>query len=236
MQRGHNNSVTHFAVLLPCETDARDGMANFLPQGALFTPVRELTGTDLDKNSVRGRNTWGALTGPQRERLLGLIALRQAMEQKDALAVVKLAKAYETLATEIMGIHQGERPEKMTEQRFSRLLAAQKSGTAQRVLAETLTRSLSEARLVLWWKDSDARFLPALYCPNVVTALHARALLSAVGGKALLVCPHCGEPFVQQRSDQDYCSIRCREAHRVARWRAARNGRKKTRSSARAKR
>ncbi|MGC2791706.1 MAG: hypothetical protein WA899_06790, partial [Candidatus Sulfotelmatobacter sp.] len=60
----------------------------------------------------------------------------------------------------------------------------------------------------------------AIFCPSIVTALFAKLLLSRVSGKGLAVCPQCGIPFVTKRPNQDYCSIKHREAHRVARYRA----------------
>ncbi len=74
------------------------------------------------------------------------------------------------------------------------------------------------ARLVLWWNKE--RFLPAIWCPNLKTAFYARALLDIVGTKSFRLCAFCADWFRQKRTDQDYCSVAHREAHRVARWRA----------------
>jgi len=86
------------------------------------------------------------------------------------------------------------------------------------LLSYVLSNELRDARLVLWW--TDRKFRPALWCPDVRIAFYARVLLGVIGGKGFGVCPHCGEGFVQDRPDQEYCSIPHREAHRVARWRA----------------
>ena len=77
---------------------------------------------------------------------------------------------------------------------------------------------LGDARLVLWWSEDGLK--PAIWCREMRTGFYARALLSVVGAKGLRICPHCGEPFLQERSDQDYCSVAHREAYRVARWRS----------------
>jgi hypothetical protein len=88
-----------------------------------------------------------------------------------------------------------------------------------RFLCYEVTRTLLErVRLVLWWDGEH--FLPALYCEDRTTALYVRVLLKAARGRGLANCLKCGEWFVQDRANQDYCSIAHREAHRVARWRS----------------
>ena len=205
-------------------------MANFLPEGALFGPVRVLQDKELDKNTERGRKLWGRLSKRERERLLALITFRKAMEEKDALAIANLEAAYRSILAEVLHLEASELGNAQSAiQTFARLYAKNSgpsTGTPQRILAKVLSNVLGKAQLVLWWKDNERRFLPAIYCPDVATALYVRALVKFVGGKSFLVCPHCGGFFVQQRSDQDYCSIRCREAHRVARWREAKSRRK----------
>lgn len=231
MQRGQYIPVTPFVVLIPCSSGEREeGMANFLRQGALFVDVRTVRDAELNPKTEGGGKLWKSLAKCEKERLLALIAFRKAMEEKDALAPAKLEYAYRRILVEEFPIPEGSDLAKAQSsiRFFAKLFADEgtSSGVPQRRLAELLTNSLSKARLVLWWKDADRRFLPAVYCPDVATALYVRALLGIVGGRALVVCPHCGEPFLQQRSDQDYCTIRCREAHRVARWRATQQANK----------
>jgi hypothetical protein len=105
----------------------------------------------------------------------------------------------------------------------SLMLAAIRSlrsvGEPHRFFCWQVTRTLLErVRLVLWW-DGE-RFLPALYCEDRTTAIYSRVLLKATRGQGLATCLKCGEWFVQDRANQDYCSIAHREAHRVARWRS----------------
>lgn len=228
MQRGSYIPVTQIPVLIPCSFGARDGMANFLPQGLLFSPVRVLRDKELDKNTAGGKKLWRSLGKRETERLLALIAFRKATEERDAVAVANLEEGYRRILVEVLQLEDTKTAEAQSAiQTFARLFAKDSgpsTGTPQRILAKVLSNALRKAQLVLWWKDTERRFLPAIYCPDVATALYVSALLGIVGGRALLVCPHCGEPFVRQRSDQDYCSIRCREAHRVARWRATPHG------------
>lgn len=231
MQRGSYIPVTPMPVLIPCSFGERDGMANFLPQGLLFNPVRVLRDKELDKNTPGGRKLWRSLGKRGTERLLAFIAFRKAIEEKDAVAVANLEDGYRRILVEVLHLDDTKKAEAQSAiETFARLFAKDSgptTGTPQRILAEVLSNALRKAQLVLWWKDTERRFLPAIYCADVATALYVSALLGIVGGKALLVCPHCGRPFVQQRSDQDYCTIRCREAHRVARWRAASQGKVK---------
>lgn len=105
----------------------------------------------------------------------------------------------------------------------SLLLAAIRSlrsvGEPHRFFCWQVTHTLLDrVRLVLWW-DGE-RFLPALYCEDRTSALYLRVLLKAAGGRGLATCLKCGEWFVQDRANQNYCSLAHREAHRVARWRS----------------
>jgi endogenous inhibitor of DNA gyrase (YacG/DUF329 family) len=247
MKRDTYIPVTEIPVLIPCVQKEQDGVANFYggeivrERGelvALYQPVRALRDDELTRKSEAGKKLWKGLEPAEQERLMGLIALRKALESRDALAMEKLEHMYRKLVPDIRHCSWPppslDEPETMTEViKVATARTMAQSGTPKPpgYLPLLLTRALRRARLVLWWHDKERRFLPAIYCPDVATALYVRALVGIVGGRALLVCPRCGKPFVQERSDQDYCSIRCREAHRVARWRAASGKRHKVRRS-----
>jgi predicted nucleic acid-binding Zn ribbon protein len=81
-------------------------------------------------------------------------------------------------------------------------------------LPKEFTAAMKSARLVLWYDWKRKRFLPAIYCPNLTTALYVLASL-----QELHACPACNKPFVQIRTDQEYCSIACRERFRQQRRR-----------------
>lgn len=228
MQRGLYNTVTDIPILIPCPYAERDGMVNLSEPNATLQitlaclhPVRVLRDVDLDKNSQKSRKFWGTLPPPDQERLLTLIALRQAWEGNDRLSVEKRQQAYLRIMPELLSAMP-----KMPDSKRRDFHAVMARVFSQRekspnVLERILTHHLRKARLILWRAEKEKRLLPAIYCPDNATALYVRALVGIARGNALLVCAHCGNPFLQQRSDQDYCSIRCREAHRVARWRAA---------------
>jgi hypothetical protein len=73
-----------------------------------------------------------------------------------------------------------------------------------------------KAQLVVWWSDCEERFTPALYCPDWKTAAFLLVFM-----KRFRECPKCQTIFVPSSDNVDYCTPAHREAHRVARWRAA---------------
>ncbi len=214
MQRGEYNSVTEIPVLVPCQPGQAEGRATWGQGVGGLQPVRVLSPKDLDPK------TWRNLGAKEREQLLASIALRQALEANDRLAIEKACQRVEGSSDPLI-------------QAIVQAASRRFPSYPRNELSCATSEGVSKAQLKLWW--TGKRFLPALFCPDMMTALYVRALIGIIGGKALLVCPHCGKPFVQVRSDQDYCSVRCREAHRVARWRAAKKRRagKKSRKASR---
>jgi len=73
-------------------------------------------------------------------------------------------------------------------------------------------------RLTLWQTKKDrkgrSQVLLGLYCPESKAALAADMLLRA----NFKICTHCNNPFLAQRPKQTACSVKCREAHRSARY------------------
>ncbi len=93
-----------------------------------------------------------------------------------------------------------------------------------RAVSRHLTVGVS---LGMWISEDGVR--PAIYCGLPQAALAAKLLLGLGKGRGLAVCPYppCGKVFEQKkRSDQEYCTIAHREAHRVARWRMTPKGRR----------
>jgi hypothetical protein len=236
MQRGRINTVTDFPVLIGAKPNEEEGFATFLTELGPLQPVRALRNSDLKGAS-------SAMSVQEGKHFAAVNLLRQALGPKpDPLAVDKaselLRQSYElkrkqrdatrpsgtnwedsdfarALATmsgmvsgkEALEVYEGLRP------------GPRASADVRWLLSHEVSHALHEARLVLWWNKE--RFLPAVWCPNIKTAFYARALLDIVGTKSFRVCAYCGDLFRQKRTDQDYCTISHREAHRVARWRAA---------------
>jgi hypothetical protein len=81
------------------------------------------------------------------------------------------------------------------------------------------TKRMTQTRFVLWLSMERIapreRLEPGLLCPDLETALYVRGAL-----RDLRACPCCENPFLPDRPDQIYCSLRCRETHRKRRSRA----------------
>jgi hypothetical protein len=193
-----------------------------------------LSSSDLDPKSERGKRIWNAVGSDVRKELLGVIVLRNLIQRGETYSSATVKQVYHDLAFQIFG-QEVDRP---WSEEMLRLMR-QKTGRPDwkpksevdsfgeaidsvrrhpTVVAGLVTRELDPVRLVLWWSGSC--FLPAIWCEDLREAIYVLSLPAFAGGKALMVCPRCREVFVQSRPDQDYCSIRCREAYRVARWRA----------------
>jgi hypothetical protein len=197
MQRDHYKPVTRVPVLIPAAVGKHaDGKASWVEGYRSLQPVTLLK-TDA--------SIFGLLKDAEREELLAIVSLIQTLRQNDPLATRSAL----------------ERVNNLNDPRFGELLTTmmtQHHSFAQRELSRIISKELEQVRLKLWWNGH--RFSPALFCPSTKTGIYVETLLSTIGGKAVTVCPRCGNMFVQERSNKDYCSIRCREAHRVARWRA----------------
>jgi hypothetical protein len=238
MQRGHYKAVT-LPVLVP-RSQKEHGIEFFGKR------VRPFTADEVNPNTDRGKKLWGSLSEVEKRSVLAVIELLQALERGNE---ADIERASERLALPVPPTGKGASlteqlavewlrttPLAVIERRVKKS-AQQDDGSElflsaiqairakarlgpRRLLAEEVSRVLlAGASLVLWWDGK--RLVPALHCANVWCALYVSAMFKKFGGCAFAVCPKCGEPFVQQRPDQLYCTIAHREAHRVARWRAA---------------
>jgi hypothetical protein len=235
MQRGHNNTVTKLPILIPATQGREEGFATFESE-LQIQPVRALSNGDLKGAS-------SAMRPEEAKHFYAVTMLTQALgANPDRLAIKRatdlLREAYDlkkkergplftlneseqsqvgSVLTGLMGL-----PAKKAEQALQVLEGLrpgpQASKNVRWLLSYEISEALRDARLVLWW--TGRAFQPAIWCPTLQTAFYARALLAVVGVTGFRVCPYCGEPFFQKRSDQDYCKIPHREAHRVARWRS----------------
>lgn len=182
-------------VLIPCRQQEAEGRATFLTRSRKQVFVRRFSDAELRAENAAWRKE--VLNDPhQAKELLRLWeAISAAQRHPDLRELVEQVRAARKA--------EPDKPE--------------------RVLSERLSDMLALVRLVLWWNEKERRFLPALYCAGgIPDAAFVRLLLSVAAGKKALglrVCPHCSTLFLQGRPDQEYCSIRCREAYRVARWR-----------------
>jgi hypothetical protein len=210
MQRGRTDSVT-VEVLYPSPSGQLAGFQPGLRVAALTVP-------ELKEAFLR-------LEESERKRLAGFVAVRDAIQRRDALAAQKALESMDYQAVPELRILREfwkSRPADPLAQKFAALEKSMHSVSLDEV-AERLARVITDelhgkTALVCRWNGT--KFLPALLCENFTSAVYALALVKfATGNLGLALCAKCGKIFPQDRSDQDYCSLRCREAHRVARWR-----------------
>jgi hypothetical protein len=244
MQRGMYYAVTKelsLPVLIRATAGQQDGLATFEPELGAPVPVRRFKDSDL-KDAAKH------MTETEARHFHAVMALTHALQDpSDTIALRKANAAFDEayrlrqaeprIFAELggdfaiaLGRAIGASPQEAAEIYHRKRPGPRAASDPRWMLSYAVSEGLGiSSQLVLWW--TGVRFTPAIWCHDMKTAFYVRALLSAVGGKGLRICPHCSEPFVQKRPDQDYCSITHREAHRVARWRAAKAKRPREKGS-----
>jgi hypothetical protein len=213
MQRGPYDTVT-LPVLIPCVFYKQEGVATFLPvkKGGIQKPVRAFTQADLDRKSKE--SALRTMTDPEWGVFNAIWSLMQGLKNKDEFAI---SKAHAKL------LGSASEGEQTVEEMLARAFTDREP---EGMLSLQLSQALDSVRLVLW--ESGHGLQPALYCPDPKSALYTFVLNNLFADKKKLsLCPFCGEFFVPRRPDQTYCSVAHREAHRVARWRAAKKSESK---------
>jgi hypothetical protein len=208
--------ITPILVLVPCEAKDRDGWASF-HQVWETSPVKILGGTEL-------RKTFVTLAPEDRESVKNQIQFYRAA-RKGRLSLKERAPFYQAFAQQLVGHLPGERLERAQAEaiKYAQFLKKHDSGGSadQYPISRLFTEGVEDAKFVLWIWEKEKRLVPALWCRNVRTAVLLQVLISLESkSRTIVVCPRCNEMFMQGRPDQDYCSASCREAHRVARFRA----------------
>lgn len=88
------------------------------------------------------------------------------------------------------------------------------------LLLKAFTAGLSKTRFVVWWHKAAKKFVPGLYCPDIVTALYALAVWSSGTAGGWAICQKCGNDYPRRRAKQRYCSHKCQVAAAMQRYRA----------------
>ncbi len=229
MERDNNKTVTReLQILIPASRENQEGIATF--SMAVGTPmlVRSFSNREMTLANLRRH-----VTPCELKHFIAVISLKQALDiPVDALAVQsalrRLAEAYDMVQTtdavdkdwgRILAPLIGLPPDESLRYFLGKGPGPMSDLDPHVILSrEVSQRVLTSAQIVLWW--SKEGFRPALYCEDLKTAFYVRSIFHiATGGRAILICPHCGDPFVQKRSNQDYCLPAHRDAHRVARFR-----------------
>ena len=242
MQRGCINTVTDIPILIPCRPEEQDGSATFLREFAQPQPVRVVSSAEF--KSKRGlKEALSSMEASERDHFSAISSLASALHNEDKLWIARarelVEQGYRKKREDDSKL--GITPAKEDDLEFGRTIIRlfglqpdQENEAIERwngyrhgpraeedyrwLLSQLFGEALESARLVLWCSGTQLR--PAVYCPDLKVALYMFFLLRVVGGRGWGVCPYCNEVFLQHRSDQNYCTIAHREAHRVARWRA----------------
>lgn len=184
------NQKPPLPVLVPCEKgEAHDGVANFYRITQAPGPkVRLLGNRDISDEAIKR-----TLSVEDQDLLYATLALKGARERNDSLFPRELCRK--------LMVHLGW--PKDTDVTFA---------WPNVHVPRLATKPMEDARLVLWF--ASGQFVPAIYCPEVRTAIFVRAFLS------LQRCPHCGNIFLPDKQNRIYCRPSHGQAHRVARMRA----------------
>jgi hypothetical protein len=211
------------------------GEATFQMELGAPQPVRAVTLPELKAAAKK-------LKGSAGEMFFALLALRDALESRDELALQKAKERLERA----YALRESEAPAPFPADEDSRRLFASQIASLvgmsaeeslkhyeglrpgprakadlHRLISYEVSQSvggLMNAQIALWWWKGA--FRPAIYCNNIETALYIHNFFIAPTGElGWRVCPYCTEQFFQDRTNQDYCVPAHREAHRVARWR-----------------
>jgi hypothetical protein len=200
MQRDTYDTVT-ISILIPCSHEWAEGKTFYDER----ISVRAFTDDDLDQKSSTGKETWRQIPDSTKSEILNIVAIIRALELKDDAAAEKAILALKAGKGSLVG---GIVKASLKAPEFK-----------QDLLVKDLSCRLDDVRLVLW--KTHGRLAPGLLCSDIETAFFVYVLTRAVGARASLrLCPKCGTTFMQKRGDQEYCSMKCREAHRIERWRA----------------
>jgi len=245
VQRDRIKTVTQdLPILVPCGSSEQDGVATFGPEFGTPKPVRVVSNADFGCKSRGMKEALSGMWVEEREQFRAILALISGLRKQDRLAIAKardhvgraLAARYETdkklgiaqsleddsdfgrSLISLFGLEPGKEKEAL--KRWGGYRKGPRAEADDRwLLSQLMTEALSSVRLVLWWSGTQLK--PALYCPEAKAAVYTFLLRSIVVGKGWGLCPYCGDFFFRSRSDQNYCTIPHREAHRVARWRAS---------------
>lgn len=205
---GDNSAVP---VLIPCTPQKMQGLASFKPGLGGLIPVRVLDDRALTLFVNAGyefEKEYGRVSAGQNSLLHGLLDLTEAVNTSDPRP---LQWACQRLATD-------PNPE------LRKLDIRQIKSKPHQMLAEKMTEGATRVKFVLWYRRGrKKKFLPGLFCPDVLTALYAHALLRVVGGRGLAVCEICGKALIRSRGTRKTCSGKCRQKKHRSKKRKGKN-------------
>jgi hypothetical protein len=228
-KKNRNKTVTSFPLLFPAESPKQaEGVASFAKKQI---PIRQFTRMDR-KQMIEN------LKGEKGEYLFALMRLHNTLASGDPFELERAKKRLEKIESEHAGKIAGE----VREEVFAARPTEEQRGVLERMAPFTkewiqklihpdfadLRRKLcfevtdvihaNDTQLVIWWHKG--RFVPAIYCPNLVVAYYIHTFFMAPMGEiGWRVCPWCSSPFEQNRANQGYCSNAHGIAYRMAKMR-----------------
>ncbi len=200
---------TYDAVTVPILIDAPKAWA----EGEAYVDsdrvrVREFTEDDADKGQGPGKENWKQLSNNEVLEILHVVNVFRALNANDQLAARNAMQELQKLRSSGLALEVARR-------------AMDDPDYISDSLVYRICREFEGVRLVLWKKEPDRSVSVGLYSPNLRSAFWIHSLMSGIGTtKGFRICPKCGRVFWQDRPAQDYCNVKCREAHRIERWRA----------------
>jgi hypothetical protein len=188
-----------------------DGLANFDPRKSL-RPVK-IFGAEYVAEGSKLNKAVRKSMGTTWNLFIAATQLRDAHEKGDNY---EIDTAYQALLAGISPESQSGDDRAMIE-RIAGFWSdpAWSNMTAPVNLPPAVAHELESARLVLWWNGRCKQFMPAVFCDDYKVAMFVQIAL-----RNLRACPCCDKPFIPDRPDQEYCTVRCREVHRQRRRRA----------------
>jgi hypothetical protein len=232
MSRAHVQGVSILPSLLPCKIGEEDGFVN-------GGPVRIVTTDEVLAGYQKWRKGPRSLGKDQVDwrTLGGLSLLQRATETKDLTAGRAAAKMLEPFLNRTLKLGPGGvlvMPAKGLD--YSGFLTLDKNPQLAQVIRDVVAYEAMGEQWYLpcfataavkgsspvWWMRGKSRkhvipFNPpqqGMLCPTYEAAIAFRMLFNG-----LRICLRCQSLFRQERPNQGCCTIECREAHRVARWR-----------------
>lgn len=213
MSRRSVQSVSLLLALTPCGLGEEDGFVGgqtvrIVTTDEILSEYRKWKKAPRKKGQV----DW--------ETLAGLSLLQRATETKDLTAGRSAVRMLEPFLRTILKPGPGEKnPEELVTQIIS-AVPFEAMGE-QWFLPRLMTAAVKGATPVYWEpgkaKKHGASFNPpqrGMFCPTYEIAVAFRMFFNGIR-----VCLRCQSLFSKERPNQGCCSIECREAHRVNRWR-----------------
>lgn len=221
MTRYNNNeAITHLAmpertipVLLVCDKSKRDGFAalsDLSPESVSVWRISEaaLRSFVNPRDRKLFENKYGPVPERERQQLLYLLNLAEALSRHDAKAMRGVVRRY------------------VSDPEYNDIVWDEVRKSPLYELQRVMNRGLRRTRFVVWWAERERRFVPGLMAQDAAGALGALLLSSIgqLGGLGVCQRPQCRKPFIRAAggSKQRYCDSRCRAAAGMARFRSRR--------------